>query len=207
MTEMLAGSDESGAPGASTPSGRPDGERPPSDAQLLAAALAGETEAWDTLVSRYSRLVYSIGLREGLDEGEAADVVVATFLALLDALETFEGGERPSSWLVSRARQEIVRVQRGRVEHRASAGRRSAVSTGDDPAASSDWDRVTTLHRVLAQLSPHQRELIDRAYLDHAHPQVGTPQHRPAGADAAHDLGRSRALDRVRHLLAEENES
>jgi len=47
---------------------------------MLAACLEGDQQAWDLLVERYTRLVYSIALKSGLGEQDAADVVQNVFM-------------------------------------------------------------------------------------------------------------------------------
>ena len=186
------------------------------DAELLSASVAGDAAAWDTLVARYARLVYSIGLREGLDEDEATEVVEGAFLALLDASDGREPLVRPASWLVTMARQEIGRVERNRAERGdvRPAGRAADSASGRASAAhrvtltmGCEWDRVVSLHQALAQLPPDMHRTIDRAYLDHARPPVGAPMPASTHPDDAHDATRSSALDRLRLKLTEENHS
>lgn len=181
------------------------------DVELLTASRAGDVDAWNGLVARYARLVYSIGLREGLDEDEAAEVVEGAFLALLDASDGPEPLLRPASWLVTMARQEIGRVERGRAERGA---RRPSARSSETAGAhrvtltmGCEWDRVVTLHQAHAQLPPDLHHLIDRAYLDHERPPVGAAMPTPANPDDVHDSERSRALDRLRLKLTEENYS
>ncbi len=206
MTGSMTASGQAGASGVATSPRHRSADSPPSDAQLVSALSEGDAAAWDSLVSRYGTLVYSVGLREGLDETEAADVVEATFLALLDAADSLEVRYRPAFWLVSTARQEIERVERRRGDHEVAS---------DHPAArhrvkfamSCEWDRVSTLHQALAQLPAHQRRTVDRAYLRHSRPPVGVPLHRRDIATDAHDDERSRALDRLRFQMTQENDS
>lgn len=181
------------------------------DVELLTASKAGDVDAWDSLVARYARLVYSIGLREGLDEDEAVEVVEGAFLALLDASDGPEPLLRPASWLVTMARQEVGRVEQGRAERgaRRPSGR-PPEATGAHRVTLTmgcEWDRVVTLHQALAQLPTDLHHLIDAAYLDHARPPVGAAMPTPPNPDDAHDAERSRALDRLRLKLTEENHS
>ena len=44
------------------------------DRSLVRACLAGDRQAWESLIRRYERLLYSIPLRCGLSEDDAADV-------------------------------------------------------------------------------------------------------------------------------------
>lgn len=54
-----------------------------SDAELVAACRQGEAQAWDTLLARYERLVYTVPIRYGLTPGEADDVFQSVWAALL----------------------------------------------------------------------------------------------------------------------------
>src|SRR5436305_13408180 len=63
-----------------------DDEAPPEDAQLLERCRDGDSAAWDALVRRYERLVFSVALRNGLSREDAADVAQTTFLALLRSI-------------------------------------------------------------------------------------------------------------------------
>ncbi len=210
MTGLLSGTGGTVARG--TPAAVDD--PPPTDAELVARTAAGEAAAWDELVSRYERLVYSVGLREGLNESEAADALETTFLALLDS--TQDGARvrvRLASWLVTMARQEIGRVQRGRAHHqvhsRSSASVAHAVPDArrQEAAGACDWERVATVHQALAHLPHRQRMLVMDAYFDHARPTQAEPPRQSSQTDDAIDHERSRALDRLRLKLAEENDS
>ena len=82
------------------------------DASLLAACLAGDQQAWDTLVERYTRLVYSIALKSGLGEQDAADVVQNVFTIVLRRLESLQQPDRFSAWLITTARRESWRFRK-----------------------------------------------------------------------------------------------
>lgn len=78
----------------------------PSAAQLIAACQAGDDAAWDALVVRYERLVYTIPLRYGLTAAEADDVFQTVWLKLLQHLPTLRQPDRVAAWLVTTARRE-----------------------------------------------------------------------------------------------------
>lgn len=84
----------------------------PSDEALVLACRRGDTTAWETIVSRYQRLIYSIPRRAGLSEEAAADVFQHVFATLVEKLETIEQPARLGAWLVTTARRETWRVSR-----------------------------------------------------------------------------------------------
>ena len=58
-----------------------------SDAELVRACVEGDQHAWEQLVQRYQRLVYSIPRRAGLDEEASADVFQRVFTSLVEHLD------------------------------------------------------------------------------------------------------------------------
>ncbi len=70
-----------------------------SDDQIIERTLAGETDAFSLLVSRWERPIYGLSLRMlGRDE-DARDVCQETFLAAFRNLRKFRGDAKFSSWL------------------------------------------------------------------------------------------------------------
>jgi hypothetical protein len=55
----------------------------PSDEALILACRRGDAAAWETLIARYQRLVYSIPRRAGLDADLSAEVFQQVFTVLL----------------------------------------------------------------------------------------------------------------------------
>ncbi len=92
-----------------------DGKPPsiePSDESLLLACRSGDAMAWETLLRRYQRLVYSVPRRAGLGNDLAADVFQQVFAKLVEQVERIEQPARIGAWLVTTARRESWRVSR-----------------------------------------------------------------------------------------------
>jgi RNA polymerase sigma factor (sigma-70 family) len=84
----------------------------PSDEALVSACRRGDEAAWETLIRRYQRLVYTVPRRAGLDEHLCADVFQSVFIKLVGKLDQLEQPSRVSAWLVTAARRETWRVIR-----------------------------------------------------------------------------------------------
>ena len=69
------------------------------DAAVVAAALAGRTEASEELVRRYERPIYGLIARMVRDEAQAEDLTQDTFVKMFRALGRFDPAMRFSSWL------------------------------------------------------------------------------------------------------------
>jgi RNA polymerase sigma factor (sigma-70 family) len=82
------------------------------DEELILACRRGNESAWETLIRRYQRLIYSIPRRAGLDEFSSADVFQTVFTSLVQRLDQIEHPERIHAWLVTTTRRETWRVIR-----------------------------------------------------------------------------------------------
>lgn len=71
----------------------------PDDQALVAAALAGRSEAFGTLVERYDRAVYHLAFRTLRDAEEARDVTQEAFFKAYRSLRTFKPGNKFSTWI------------------------------------------------------------------------------------------------------------
>jgi len=78
-------------------------------AQLVRSAANGDRLAWECLVDQYSRLIWAMTRDFRLAESDAADVVQATWLRLLEHIDRIEYPDRLGSWLATTARHECLR--------------------------------------------------------------------------------------------------
>jgi RNA polymerase sigma factor (sigma-70 family) len=85
----------------------------PSVGQLLDAAAHGDHHAWNELVDRYGRLVWSVIRSFGLDHAAAADVSQTVWLRLVEHLGDIRDPQRLPGWLATTTRREAIRVLRG----------------------------------------------------------------------------------------------
>jgi RNA polymerase sigma factor (sigma-70 family) len=79
---------------------------------LIEACRAGQHEAWDELVDRYGRLIYSIPHRYRMSPADADDVFQNVFTILLRRLDTLRDETKLSSWLITTTHRECWRIGR-----------------------------------------------------------------------------------------------
>jgi RNA polymerase sigma-70 factor (ECF subfamily) len=72
---------------------------PSDDEELAALAAAGDTTAFEALVSRYQGRVYRLACRLTGSQSDAQDVLQEAFLAAYRGLGSFRGASRFSTWL------------------------------------------------------------------------------------------------------------
>jgi RNA polymerase sigma-70 factor (ECF subfamily) len=69
------------------------------DDALIAAAVAGRSEAFGALVERYERAVYHLAMRTLRDSEEAKDATQEAFFKAYRALRSFRPGAKFSTWI------------------------------------------------------------------------------------------------------------
>jgi RNA polymerase sigma factor (sigma-70 family) len=93
-------------------------DRPTGDAadvgRLVRRAAAGDGEAWNALVSRFSGLIWTIGRSHGLGAADTAEVSQTTWMRLFEHLDSIQQPERVGAWLATTARREALRILRMR---------------------------------------------------------------------------------------------
>lgn len=80
------------------------------DDELIARCLDGDDAAWETLIRRYQRLVYSIPLKAGLGEETAADVFQSVCVRLIEHLGALKDRGKLASWLITTTTRECWRT-------------------------------------------------------------------------------------------------
>ncbi|MDQ3820006.1 MAG: sigma-70 family RNA polymerase sigma factor, partial [Acidobacteriota bacterium] len=76
-----------------------------SDRDLVQACRRGDETAWEALVLRYQRLIYTIPRRAGLNEDLAAEVFQEVFATLFEKLDEIESPDRLKAWMVTTAKR------------------------------------------------------------------------------------------------------
>jgi RNA polymerase sigma factor (sigma-70 family) len=80
------------------------------DRAIVEACLGGDSEAWEALILRYQRLIYSIPIRAGFSPVDAADIFQSVCLTLFQKLATLRKQDKISSWLMTITSRECWRV-------------------------------------------------------------------------------------------------
>ena len=173
-----------------------------SDAELIAAHLTGNLDAWEVLLERYENFLFHLLLRAGLNRTDAEDIFQNVCLKLYLHLEDLRDMTKLSGWLAAVARQEVFRLRRRRTE--------ISIDTTDLPEMAAD--RMLPEEVVLAE--EHMR-LVQQGLQELALPcrSLLTLLYRPSPATYAEvsaQLGlptgsigpqRARCLDRLKKIL------
>jgi RNA polymerase sigma factor (sigma-70 family) len=80
--------------------------------RLLAAAAAGEPQAWESLVTAFSPMVRAVGRRYRLSDVDQDEIAQTTWLALVEHIADIRDPAALPGWLSSTARNEAIRLLR-----------------------------------------------------------------------------------------------
>ncbi|MGC8991873.1 MAG: sigma-70 family RNA polymerase sigma factor, partial [Verrucomicrobiia bacterium] len=93
---------------------RPATTTEPTDVELVAKAKAGDLSAFDALVTRHERRIYSLAFRILQHQQDAEDVTQQTFLSALEHLSGFREEASFATWLSRIATHAALKVIRKR---------------------------------------------------------------------------------------------
>ena len=90
------------------------------DAELVRACRRGDQSAWDEIVERFQKLIFTVPRRAGLSEEQSADILQEVFLTLFEKLDEIEQPEKIRAWLVTTAKFKTWSAIRGEKNSRES---------------------------------------------------------------------------------------
>jgi len=170
----------------------------PSVVDLVVRARGGDKDAWDTLVNRYTTLVWSVCSRHGLNGADAEDVGGSVWLRLVENLGTIREPAALPGWLATTTQRECLQLLRSR--RRQIPAEDPQVPDLDGPAIDHDLlvqERRDALRHAFAGLQPRCRQLLSMLFSDPSTPyvQISSTLGMPVGAIGPN---RKRCLDRLR---------
>jgi len=179
----------------------PMGDNPAVTA-LVRRASNGDKQAWDTLIERYTPLIWSICRRYRLSAADAEDVTQAVWLKLVDHLDHLRNPAALPGWLATTAQRECGRVLRVAGTSRAWERVSAAENIADTQTATAEEEllaaeRHAALREAFTRLPPGCQRLLALLIEDPPLPyaEIGARLGIPAGSIGPN---RGRCLDRLR---------
>ena len=182
------------------------------DSQLVAACLRNNTTAWQALIERYQRLIYSVALKRGLSQTDSEDVFQNVCLKLYERLGDLRNTESLASYIASVTVRECSQIYRKeRNNHLLSDSVEDAdiedryISFFANPAETPE-DAVLgatlryEIQQAMLELSPDCRKLLTLLF-EHdvaTYQSVAEMLNTPVGSIGPR---RSRCLERLKVIL------
>jgi len=172
-----------------------------SDAELVRACRAGDPEAWNELVERYSRYVYAIAVRGfRLDDEDAEDVFQDVFTRVYTRLDSLRNDDALRPWIAQLTRRRCLDAV-------ASRGRETAVDeeglVTEESADLAEVEEAFVVREALAGLSETCQDMLDRFFArDQSYKTIADELAIPFGTIASRI---ARCLGRLKHALEPES--
>jgi RNA polymerase sigma factor (sigma-70 family) len=139
------------------------------DARLVEQCLRGEETAWSELVSKYKNLIFSIPIKRGFTQEEAADVFQSVCLDLVNQLPRLREPRALAGWL--------IRVTHNKCFHHIRDKRRRGVEEDDPPELAlpaeelpenqlHELEREQRLRDAIRALSERCRRLVEMLFFE-----------------------------------------
>ena len=136
-----------------------------SDAELIDACLNGDQQAWHELVTRYSRLVYSIPRRKGFSADDADDVFQNVFTIVYRQLPNLRRHQSLPAWLITITQRQCIRLRKPGPAH-VDLDENGLVGDAQLSDPYQLWERQHLVQQALSELDPRCRELLTALFLD-----------------------------------------
>jgi RNA polymerase sigma factor (sigma-70 family) len=178
-----------------------------SDRDLIRGCRKGDVDAWQRLVDRYERLVFSIPRRYGLSREDAADISQLTFTILIQNIDTVLEDINLGAWLATVARRHTWRLLKRK--RREEAGERGSSSEGTTLLSNGGtedlerWELAEWLNHGLSTIGKACRDLLSALYLEPEQPSYAEIAARLGMAVGSVGPTRIRCLKRLRKVLSE----
>ncbi|TMC05506.1 MAG: sigma-70 family RNA polymerase sigma factor [Chloroflexi bacterium] len=132
------------------------------DGPLAARALAGDAAAWEAIVDRHWKSVWSLSRRIVRDQQGAEEVTQETFLVIQERLAEYRGQGALCGWILTICRHQAF----DELRRRGRLARELPIEDGHEPGAGAAapaedrWVRHIDLERALASLDDEEREVV-----------------------------------------------
>ena len=177
------------------------------DRDLVLGCRNGDVGAWQRLLDRYERLVFSVPRRYGLSREDAADITQLTFTILFQTMDTLSEDSTLGAWLTTVARRHTWRrLDRKRREEAGWYGSSSESILMLTPTGTEDmerWELTEWLNYGLSLVGKPCRDLLSALYLDPKQPTYAEVAAHLGMAVGSVGPTRIRCLKRLRRVLGE----
>lgn len=175
------------------------------DPELIEACLNGKDQAWEALITRYQRLIYTVPLRYGLSEHDANDIFQNISLLLLKNLHALRDRQRLGAWLVITTRRECWRMTR---QQRQATLAEETISVNEQAAKRTpSEDELLTLERqsiirtALGQLGSPCQQLLTLLFFTEPKPGYSEVAKKISLPEGSIGPNRARCLEKLLKIL------
>ena len=181
-------------------------DRSRSDAELIRACLDGDNDAWEIIVNRYRRLIYSIPFKWGLQREDAMEIFQAVWLDCFQELHMLRDIDRLQAWLVRVAVRKCYRLKAGKM------GKPEEVEIIETDHVLEDQsggllrriDQEQMIHAAMGMLTERCQQVISALFFEDPFPGYAALAQRLGLSSNSIGFTRDRCLQRMGKLLEDQ---
>lgn len=184
-----------------------DGTEASEDEWLVQGCIQGDPEAWEELIDKYKRLIYSIPIKYGASSADAADVFQSVCIEVLHCLPQLKKVQSLRSWLITVTIRQSYRWKRKQSNHVELDAMEPEVAEGiastppSETLAQFEQDQI--VREVVAKLPPRHRELVQLLFFEQPPLPYAEVGRRLGLATGSIGFIRGRCLEKLRKALVE----
>lgn len=184
-----------------------DGVETLEDEWLVQGCLQGEPWAWEEMIDKYKKLIFSIPIKYGASPEDAADVFQAVCIEVLNSLPQLKNAQSLRSWLITVTIRQSYRWKRKQANHveldamEPEAAEGIASTWHADSLAQLEQEQI--VREVVSQLAPRHRELVRLLFFEQPALPYAEVARRLGLATGSIGFIRGRCLEKLRRALVE----
>jgi RNA polymerase sigma factor (sigma-70 family) len=173
------------------------------DPELVSRCLGGDSLAWEALIMRYRRLIFSIPNRFGFAPSDCSDVFQTVCVKLIEHLADLRDEEKVSAWLITTTTRHCIHVRS--LKHR-SVSDEDRLEETPAPGETTEEvriraDRQQKVRNTIREMSERCRNLLELLYFEPSSPSYAEIGERLGMPVPSIGPTRARCLDKLRTLL------
>ena len=173
------------------------------DSELVSLCLEGDSEAWETLITRYRRLIFSIPNKFRFSQADCEDVFQAVVVKLLEHLTSLKDESKVSAWLITTTTRHCIQLKS--LTQR-NVGDEEGMEETPDPgedieAVQVQSDQQQKIRETMEALPERCRRLLELLYYDPTNPTYEQISERLQMPVPSIGPTRARCFDKLRTLL------
>jgi RNA polymerase sigma factor (sigma-70 family) len=173
------------------------------DPKLVSLCLSGDSEAWEALIMRYRRLIFSIPVKFGFSPADCSDVFQTVCVKLIEHLGSLKDESKVSAWLITTTTRHCIQAKS--LKYRDISDEEEIEATPDRGETMEhiriQSDQQQKVREAIEGLAERCRRLLQLLYFERASPsyeEIGKSMDMPV---ASIGPTRARCLDKLRTVL------
>ena len=174
------------------------------DLRLVRACLDGSEDAWNAILDKYKRLIYSIPIKHGFSPEDASDIFQSVCVELLKELPRLREPRALAGWLIKVTAHKCFHWQRTESRYVKTENPPAPVFEGPDLDELLDAvEREQMLRDAMGSLTARCKKLVSMLFFDFPPTPYDAVAKKLGLARGSIGFIRRRCLDRLKRNLEE----